>query len=201
MNEPFDADRYYLQLGRFISIFAVAESSLRILLATLLNMDNDGQRAFLSGTRADAAISFVRRHYASKEMAIPTFLDRALSQFSSINSARNDLVHFVVKIDQAGALWSNREKVPNPSEAKIRRIDNETMEALRTDTAIIGSIFAAASLPLTKLERHKPELLSALSEYAWQYKPPQPEPARRSDPQRTNGRPRRQHPPRSSRGK
>jgi hypothetical protein len=51
--------------------------------------------AIFSGTRGEQACSYIRRCYEARGEAIPPTLDAILSRFASINTFRNDLLHYM----------------------------------------------------------------------------------------------------------
>ncbi len=189
-------DEYYRLLGHFISMFSDTEKLVVEVLRHVSGASKPVARALFSGTRTDAACSYIKRIGDAKKW--PKERQEAWKNISDhlsyISLLRNHIVHY-------GADWRSLDQwvVTNKN---IALTPDSTI-----NLPISRHIFEAAMADLNKIDCHLlvfawPKKFSHLAEVhealarAWLYKPP-PQGGR---PQRTQNKPQaRKHPPKSSR--
>jgi len=103
-SAPDSRAPYYEALGRFVDAFADVETAITLVLWHYAATPHEIARAVFSGVRVDAAIQFIRR--LSNVIEIPRWdeLDGVLAQLATINSVRNDLLHYGAKGSADGTL-------------------------------------------------------------------------------------------------
>lgn len=102
-----DMDKYHLALGRFIVVYADAESHLFITLMKTAGVDLNTAQALFSGTRTDGAIKFIRRIHETRSIEIPARLEDAFKQLNKITTARDHILHHGVRESETGLQSAN----------------------------------------------------------------------------------------------
>jgi hypothetical protein len=169
-----DHPRYWQALGRFIDAFSKLEAQIFVLLMNKGHVPQNTARAVFSGTRAELALSYLKRIQEGLERDVPAYVERAITQFNAINSARNDIVHYGASED--GAFIVSNALKTIPSRAKEASYGPEIIDAMRADLETISAAFYVWLIDdghaqgWSKQGRNWAEV--ALD--PWQYKPPQP---------------------------
>jgi hypothetical protein len=134
-----DHPPYWQALGRFMDAFAKLEAQIFVLLMHKGQVPSNTARAVFSGTRADQALTFLRRIHEGRGEPIPDYAGRAMAQFNVVNSARNNIVHYGASADGA-FLVSNAFKTI-PGRAQEGCFLPHTIDAMRADLETISAAF------------------------------------------------------------
>lgn len=130
---PFERSRYYSELGRFISIYSIAEAALRGVLQRTAGIDEPTSLAIFSGTRTDQASSFIRRCYEAKGEKIPQELADLLQQMAIITNLRNDLVHHGIDFTTAPPTANNRRSALSARAIRQTVVTERVLESASWD--------------------------------------------------------------------
>lgn len=185
-------DEYYAALGRFISGFSRTEKTLLEVLWVEAGLRHPEAPALLYGFRVANAIETLGRLYESRAKTLHPTLLPALGQLSSINTARNWIVHWGLDVpegvtpDPKSLLVTNTFLAHNEGSQRKLPVSVADLEAMSTDAGFIQAVLTAQLMGAT------PEILDALGKQrTWLYKFPQSKAARAKSP-KTRGRPPRQ---------
>ncbi|MEA3033982.1 MAG: hypothetical protein QOH86_1998 [Sphingomonadales bacterium] len=138
--------RYRHALGEFIHDFAWLEVCLVHVLCAVAGIKDEIGPVLFSGTRANDLISFIRKCYIAQEREIEIYLDRALTQVSLLNSARNEVVHFTtfgIEDSEDAVLATNQFRLM-PGNVKNRLLTPEVLLAMSKDARVISGMLAIA---------------------------------------------------------
>lgn len=133
-------DAFHLALGRFVDAFATAEHNLKFALATTAAVPREVAQAIFSGTRADAAISFIGRLFEARGTRPGTDVDVALKRMQLILGVRNDLMHFGASLDGDHFTTSNAAHTIE-RQAKSIRLTISDLEDMTADLAAVSNRF------------------------------------------------------------
>ncbi|HEX4410525.1 MAG TPA: hypothetical protein VH206_17275 [Xanthobacteraceae bacterium] len=165
-----DFDRYWINFGRFILAYAHAEHELLRLLRYYAAIEDDVAAVLFAGTRMDAA----KRHInaileAQKQKRVAKRLKRAFDQFGTINTIRNNMLHWEISAHNADTFTiSNAFLTPRRKKLRKYRISTTDMEAMRADLHRI-----VLWLWLERSEHKIDRIMRAYLARPWQYKLPQ----------------------------
>lgn len=162
-------DRYRLALGTFIHDFAMLEAFLFDLLCAAAGVSSEIGGALFSGARAENLMSLTKRCYEASETEFPPFLQRAFSQITVLNHARNDAVHFVtlgMQDDEEQVLATSALR-NMPSRAKEIVTSPAGLEAMSKDARVIPALLMVATY-----EIRDPGSIRLLSESVREPSPP-----------------------------
>jgi hypothetical protein len=161
---------YWLSLGRFIHRFALLEQQIHYLLRIASKISRQADQALLSGTRADAAISLLRRSYEVHGETEDPVLTRAIAQFGIINSARNDVVHMGAIQDGDAFLVTNQNRTI-ASKARTNRFTAEILDQMTADLETISAaVFVAQEIANRQPPTQKPIDWLQVAQSPWLYK-------------------------------
>lgn len=166
---------YHTALGSFLQAYAEVEAATFSTLAHYAGITDKMARALFSGTRAKAALDYIRRIVEAHEMReeILTELTLINDHLGPITDARNDLLHY-------GSTGGGADRQIANQRAHIPKKQNERM--------LSEEIFGQMTKDLNKIERHIKNLKGANSRdqlypdmtgghmmsRAWRYKPALP---------------------------
>jgi hypothetical protein len=158
---------YFEALGRFIDNYSDAEYAIYDYLVSLTGLDFNSANAILSGTRVDAAISFIRRLHAARRVEISVEVEDVLVHLATLNTARNELVHFGTYFDSdRWRVVSTAAKAHLPEKAKEWRISTNTLYDMADDAEKAALTLLAILKPSLKRRTDWKDALSR----AWLYK-------------------------------
>ena len=128
----------------------------------------------------DAALSLIRRIYEAKGQTIEPALHNAFAQLNTINSTRNDLVHYGVSLDGGDLVVSTKDIAHVPSRARSSVVDVAELHAMLADLQTVEVILAAVQLKDAGQldDSHLVQLTAGTEPDAWHYKPRAPAPSR-----------------------
>jgi hypothetical protein len=135
-------DEYYLSLGRFVDRFSDAEDHIFIALQNAANLNSRVGRALLSGTRVRTAIDFIKRVYEANDEALPPRLLEAFSQLAAINTARDQLLHSAVRMENNQLTATNLIRSHADRTLRALPISPAILQAMTTDLETIILILA-----------------------------------------------------------
>jgi hypothetical protein len=174
VSNPYD---YYAGIGQFVMIYGLAEAGVKRLLRKAADLDPQVAIALLSGVRADAACSLLRRCYVAKGEELPTQIDRMLAQFAVVTSFRNDLLHHGIDFTTSPPLSTNRESVLQASAVREHVIEDITLPSVTADCSRIAfGLTVALTLDIMEAEAKERahDNLSYAADGPWSYKPLSP---------------------------
>jgi hypothetical protein len=171
-------DDYYRALGRFVDGFAYVEDMVFVALTMEAGLSMDAAQAVLSGTRVDAAISFMRRLFEARREEMPDRLNEALTQLAAINTVRNSILHWGTRREGEGLRVSNAFRAHSERTRKSFPVSTAMLDDMQDDVGTIISILAhrMMSIKFAK-EINDPsnssaaELVAA-SSASWKFKAP-----------------------------
>jgi len=179
LNDDSNNAPYWKKLGQFIESFALVEDELNKLLAFYSNVTPSIARALFSGTRAEAAMAYIRRIMAVEET--PDFrkkdLDDIFPQLTAIKEIRNLLVHYQSSGEGDDRTVTNQARALIIERARKHRISADTLTAICLDLYQIANrinFHRHGKNPWAVNSSHSRYVLTA----AWRYKPPQNRPAK-----------------------
>ena len=178
-EEPYR--EYWQNLGKFVHIFAQAESRLLSLLRDIAGTSEPVGGVLFSGTRLDAAKDTINRILdATGQSETKKRLERPLAQFSAIGTIRNNIIHWGASYDGVpDLLVSNAGLYPSFDKLKEFRINVLDLDNMCSDLEKINFYLLmeqiSYSLP------HLDEIDAYLQE-PWLYTPPQPSPRKNQPP-------------------
>jgi len=182
--KPEDIDAYYLSLGRFTQTWAQVEAILAVLLRLVSGVDQKVAPAIFSGTRADQAKNFVKRILAARGEELDPVLKRAFDQFGTINSTRNDIVHYGAQFEEDEPIVSNYLAAHTPEALRRHSVPPKTLDAMNQD---LGTIQAAVAYYLLKDSPSDVlparEQIRQIALAPWRYKSPQQPPRHQDSPE------------------
>ena len=133
-------DAFHLALGRFVDAFATAEHNLRFALAATAGVPREVAQAIFSGTRTDAAISFIGRLFEARCTRPTPEIDVALKRMHLILGVRNDLMHFGASSDGDYFTTSNAAHTIE-RQAKSSRLAISDLDDMTADLVAVSSRF------------------------------------------------------------
>ena len=177
---------YHTALGYFVETFARCEKHLYGVLTRYAGLPSSVAAALLSGTKIDTHVQFIRRLYNAGGTEIPPLLQKALTQLSHINRARNLLLHHGTHIwfeaDETGSVVEQRalstiNRVLNENDAETFLVDSTMIENMTEDLRCILNFFYCLFPDEWGqwLNCTPSEAAERLQQRTWLYKPPQPE--------------------------
>jgi hypothetical protein len=140
MTKPVgDQAAYYYSLGRFMQIFALAETAMQTLLWKVSDMpDTKIAAALFSGVRIEQAAGLIRRVREAKGQPEHKQLKHIFEQLSVINNARNDIVHFGAMFsDGADALISNLRRAHMEERIRAFQVSPDVLDRMAADVGTI----------------------------------------------------------------
>ncbi|HEV2161425.1 MAG TPA: hypothetical protein VGR52_04210 [Stellaceae bacterium] len=166
---------YWQSLGRFVTEFASLESAMQLALWHYANVSPNIGRAVFSGVRADAAMGLIKRisEVEKWEKSKKDTTDELFVHLASINSVRNDLIHFGVQPVGDGS-WQITNAFLALTEGRMKKhpISDKILDQMTHDLRkIIYSLFL-----LVVDAASAQNLLATFQQQAdapWQYKPAQ----------------------------
>jgi hypothetical protein len=174
VDKTTSSERYLKALGDFIDTFSHLEGAVFFLLVNHAGVTMSVGRAIFSGTRIDAAISFIRRIHAANTgiEKMPDEEEDLLMRLQTLNTARNELVHFGGTLNEANErVVSNWIKAHIDKALKEQPISAEMVEAMTHDAdKLIRTIFEGI---VAKAGVSPPAGWVSAPNSAWQYKYPQ----------------------------
>ena len=144
---PTERDRHFTELGRFVSLYGLAEAMLKHFLARTVGVDPPTSKAIFSGVRTDQACSFIRRSYEARGEALPHDIDRLLQQMTALTNLRNDILHHGINFNQDPPVSSNRKSVLNVKAVRETVVTDKTLVHAGWDCARVMLGFAAFMRP------------------------------------------------------
>jgi hypothetical protein len=178
-----EMNAYHMALGRFVSQFASVESAMQLALRTCLGIQQSLAAAIFSGTRTEAAASYIRRIGETENWPEAKIkeLEYIFQQLGEITRVRNDILHYGAMPISANKLrvplgsdeWLVSNRSAAHTEAKIRetRITPEILDFMTHDLQKIRIHLSAIFDPKGAVVRRQFE---KHLERAWLYRPGQP---------------------------
>lgn len=165
---------YFEALGRFAHIFARTETVVALALWHFARTPHDIARAVFSGVRVKEATASMRRIADVQSMAADRRqeLDDIISQLTSINTARNDILHFgAVDVAEGAGTVTNALKALTDDKIQEFPISPEILAAMTADLRKIMIHFRVNFSGIPSLKAVANQLLIQQSLHApWQYK-------------------------------
>lgn len=167
-------DRYRHALGQFVEDFSWMEVCLFKLLCAAIPVPENVGQALFSGARAEALIGNIRRCYGAHEHTLEPYLDAALGQATSLNSIRNEVVHFATfAIENSDeAVYTTNQFRYLSGKATTRLLTPELLHDLSFDAQMVSHI-----AQMTEADLNDPgspgEVLSQMraAKQPWRYRP------------------------------
>lgn len=170
-------------LGIFVLNFAVVENLFLQNLCVMTKVSDQFARVAMSGVRAEAAISYIRRFFEVTNAPQPEkdAYEYVFKQFKEINETRNLLLHHGIK--WAGPddtllfghkfVATDRARALTPAKTRTIPISSEVLNQMSQDLGRIGALLTHFHLAH---EGANSWLLSDLAQHdlqrPWLYKPP-----------------------------
>jgi hypothetical protein len=198
-----DAERYYLSLGQFVTIFSEIESDLQAALWHLADVPSPTAQAVFTGLRVNTLISYINRiadaQKWSKERKRE--FEYVFSQLGMINKLRNELLHYGSQLEGPDKwLVTNEFFAHTPEKVQPTRLSPAILDAATHDLGKIGAhifLWVGGETILSHVSNEQRDAFLEVLNSAWLYKQPQrgqrPRKSRKTPPKR-----KRQHP--ASRG-
>lgn len=171
-------------LGRFILRFANTESILFTTLCVVCHVHPKIGQAIFSGTRADAAIQYIKRVFQVVNMPgnLKASYEDLFEHFTQINSARNLILHY--GISSVGDEFVATDKLKALTEDRVRSMP-VSAEILDQMSADLEKINATLMLNLLASDADKQEAsaksnVGPVSQQSWLYTP-QPAQTKKSE--------------------
>jgi hypothetical protein len=134
-------DAYFRNLGIFVHVFAFVEDWMLLLLHQFSNVHDKAAPALFSGLRVDQAISLIRRLYEAHGHAIDPELDHAFRQLATINSTRNDILHYGGLGPGDERIVSTRRAAHTPDRIRVFPVSSKVLDDMSTDLLTIVVAF------------------------------------------------------------
>jgi hypothetical protein len=169
-------DKYYLALGKFIDAFSRAEAAVQVVLWQIADIENSVAKAIFSGTRTRIAIDYIRRITEAQNQAIPQHIQDAFNHLNTINTTRDNIVHFgASENDDGSILISNRLIAHTEKSLKEFPISHVLLYEMSSDLATITVrlISHFYGRPDDESDEDWAETLQ-IAHAPFRYKPPQP---------------------------
>jgi hypothetical protein len=189
---------YYTALGEFVDEFAKTENFIFWTLHVVSGIETPVFNALLSGTRARAAISYLRRIAETRDTELPQWLTDAFGQFGTINTERDLILHSgVTPTIGLALLVSNKDRAHVSRSARTIPVSAEVLERMTNDLQKISKLLSIwlmtdeiaslrAMFPSPKIKVSvAPDALEHVLRKSWLYKSPQPESKDRKSPPAT----------------
>lgn len=177
---------YYSALGEFVDQFAKTENFLFWTLHIVSGIELPVFNAFLSGTRARTAISYFKRLYETRDSELPPWLMEAFSQFATINTERDLILHSGVTPDRTFSLVvSNKDRAHVARAIRSIPVTPDTLADMTTDLEQVAKLIELwlmlcesdrlrAKYPSQKIKiTVAPNALEKALHRSWLYKPSQ----------------------------
>jgi hypothetical protein len=182
-NKPTheEISAYHETLGRFIQAFASTEGTINGALREFSKVSGPVARAIFSGTRTDAAKQYITRILDAEnyKQGIKDELKSAFDQLGLINSARNDIIHYGTKFEEADRfIVTNEARAHLPSRVSTVTVSTRILEQMMADLNKISMILLVQAMDLTNPESatYYRQALAPILQRPWQYKPTKPVP-------------------------
>lgn len=183
---------YYVALGKFLSAYALVEAQAFYILRECSGVTPEVARALFSGTRAKAALDYLKRiseveNWADGKKAP---LDAITSQFGDVTRVRNDILHYGASSTGTDGEWTTTNAGVVHIEKQIRatRITPAILDDLTHDCyKIAAHLNLVGEEPDPNPRSHTRHTLGPLLDAAWRYKselpifPPEIPPASRRE--------------------
>lgn len=190
-----ELNEFWRSLGEFLTTFSQTERLLRQLLAKLAGVKPKIAIALFSGTRVDAATSYINRLLVAinADRKTRAELQRLFTHLGKITQIRNDILHYGgLRYKSNIFLASNYAVALTDAQARVTFLTAKSLSEMNADLVQINQHLA---VHITKLIFARPVLKGFPRRKPWLYKPLQlsaGQKRRRSKP------PKQKHPPRSS---
>jgi hypothetical protein len=180
---PPDRGAHWQSLGRFVLTFALVEDNLQAALRICAGVTSEVARAIFSGTRVDAACSYIRRIAEAKNWSEDRKkeIDYIFRQTAEITRVRNDILHYGVSRSTDEGYTTSTELVAHMQD-RIRKtsVSAEQLDAMSDDCLkiVVHLVVNFILDEATQKTVHDLGAASAVLGRAWRYKPA-PQPGRR----------------------
>lgn len=166
---------YRQALGHFVENFAKVEAALQMTLWHYAKTPPDIARAVFSGTRADGAMSFIRRVLSVSpiEPEKKAEVEGLFIQLKAINDVRNSILHYgTYAVEEETGVTTNALVALTRAHERAFPISTGIIKAMTDDlsTILVRLRMGHMGLPPLPIEEH-PKLAKRLA-VPWQYKPP-----------------------------
>lgn len=132
-----DYAAYWVALGKFIHCFSSLEIEIKMALAYAVGVRPGITQAIWSGTRADAALQLLRRVRQMDDAPQDVSFERWSSQFTIINTARNEIVHSPAEFNGKELIVTNFAKAL-PSACKEILVSEKLLDNMTADVCTIS---------------------------------------------------------------
>lgn len=177
MNEAHDEgmEKYYTALGELVHNLAYIEGRILFLLWNETAVTPEVGRAIFSGTRMDAALSFINRTYQAKGQKLPDILNDCFTQLKVINSARNDILHYGTQfLTDDIEPFVSKSRVAISDNVTVTKIDTQAVLNMVHDLHTVTAKLNQYALKNTKsAEAKSVEVWEEVAARTWLYKPVQ----------------------------
>lgn len=176
LYEPVKAPEpgYFDALGRFVDLFALAETAVQLAFWHHAKLDHDVARALLGGTRSEEVLNRLSRltEVGKLDAAIFVNLKPILDQYNSINKIRNNILHYgsQTKVD-GRRIISDWMRALTHERTVSFQITNALLEDMSADLKKIIALLHTQHMGRPPLRGNHPEL-DALLRGPWQHKSP-----------------------------
>ena len=168
-EEPYR--KYWAALGHFIHVFAAVEFDLLMVLRKYTRVEDMVAGVVFSGARSKQAADWLNAVLEEQnKQVIKARLKRALDHLGTINTVRNNIVHWGARYDQINQhlIVSNKKRFSRQKrEAFLISVDD--LNAMRCDLYMIAFVFGLELHPSERRQKWVKELARP-----WLYKSPQP---------------------------
>lgn len=179
-------DRYLLELGRLVSVFAAVETRMLNLLWKASGLSDQVGAAVLSGVKIDGATGLLRRVFEANGGNCSGGLKSVLEHLGHINDMRNMLLHQAVYENEAGEMFVSNFQVAMSSREKRYQITPDALFAMSSDLTVIDRYLSLEMLSLAEIDRkHAREAQTGILRTPWRYKPLAERPVRKTSKPRT----------------
>ena len=114
---------YYIALGRFLTAYAHVEGNTLVVLRHCSKVTNEVGQCLFAGTRASAAIDFIKRIADAQEWTDEQRepLEIVTAQLGEITRARNDILHYGTNSTGKDSEWYTTNEFVAHTSNRIRR--------------------------------------------------------------------------------
>lgn len=171
-------ETYFDALGRFVDMFAKAETAIQFVFWHYAKINHDVARALLTGVRSDDVLNRLNRLRQVGQMSDKTFneLKPLLEQYSQINSVRNGILHYGAQAAEDGSRFvSDAFKALTPIDAKVFPISTSLLTDMTYDLRKIAVHLHTGHMGRPSLLA-KHEWINELLCKPWRYKPAHSQP-------------------------
>jgi hypothetical protein len=172
LGEPQNA--HYAALGRFVSMYALAEAGAHVAARKLSGMSDEAARVVFAGMRLPDISERIRKLLALSALdeTRAADIDRCLAQISVLSGARSKLAHRLIKIvDESTISVSNEQIAKSVADAESHVFSLDQLKHMEYDAWRISMFLPAAADPAADTY-DAPKLLDILRA-PWLYKPPE----------------------------